>query len=296
MGAEWDGANGFRRSLNPADAGRDGVFGRTSRKAPECRTVGAGKRNAPGIGERKTEWVSNAGWNAHRCETCGHLPHGGSPCRCENPRFVAADDRWPLYQRWCQSWGEQVLRVLKPGGFAAVFGGTRTFHRLTCALEDAGFEVRDVAMYLHMQGFPKNRACLKPCYEPIVLCRKPGPRVLPLNIDAARVDPGSPVDGGGNNFDRWRDGEGRADRPPSHGVRSAGHDLGRWPGNVLFDGSPDAFAAHPDAARFFLTAKPTQEERHMGMRVGTPVRIREGLTPEQRAYVLEELRKAGVQT
>ena len=38
----------------------------------------------------------------------------------------------------------EALRVLKPGGMALVFGGTRTFHRLTCSLEDAGFQIRDV--------------------------------------------------------------------------------------------------------------------------------------------------------
>lgn len=42
MGKDWDGSDGFRRSLNPADVGRDSVFGRTSAKAPEYRTKGAG--------------------------------------------------------------------------------------------------------------------------------------------------------------------------------------------------------------------------------------------------------------
>lgn len=52
-------------------------------------------------------------------------------------------------------WGE-VLRVLKPGGFLLAFGGTRTYHRLACAIEDAGFEVRDCLMWLYGQGFPKS--------------------------------------------------------------------------------------------------------------------------------------------
>ena len=52
-------------------------------------------------------------------------------------------------------WAE-VLRVLKPGAFLLAFGGTRTFHRLTCAIEDAGFEIRDCAMWLYGSGFPKS--------------------------------------------------------------------------------------------------------------------------------------------
>ena len=49
-----------------------------------------------------------------------------------------------------------VLRVLKPGAMLLAFGGTRTFHRLTCAIEDAGFEIRDCLMWLYGSGFPKS--------------------------------------------------------------------------------------------------------------------------------------------
>lgn len=49
-----------------------------------------------------------------------------------------------------------VLRVLKPGAHLLAFGGTRTFHRLTCAIEDAGFEVRDCLMWLYGAGMPKS--------------------------------------------------------------------------------------------------------------------------------------------
>ncbi len=46
-------------------------------------------------------------------------------------------------QEWHQAWATEALRVLKPGGFLLAFGGTRTAHRLACAIEDAGFEIRD---------------------------------------------------------------------------------------------------------------------------------------------------------
>ena len=48
------------------------------------------------------------------------------------------------------------LRVLKPGGHLAAFGGTRTWHRLACAIEDAGFEIRDSIAWLYGSGFPKS--------------------------------------------------------------------------------------------------------------------------------------------
>ena len=53
-------------------------------------------------------------------------------------------------------WAVHALRVLKPGAMLLSFGGTRTFHRLTCALEDAGFEIRDCLMWLYGSGFPKS--------------------------------------------------------------------------------------------------------------------------------------------
>jgi len=68
------------------------------------------------------------------------------------------------FQAWCESWARECLRVLKPGGFLAAFGGTRTFHRLACGVEDAGFEVRDsighgssLLAWVQGQGFPKSR-------------------------------------------------------------------------------------------------------------------------------------------
>ena len=72
----------------------------------------------------------------------------------------------------------ECLRVLKPGGMIAAFGGTRTFHRLACAIEDAGFEIRDSIAWLYGSGFSKgglmgNKAGLAWCD-----C---GPNALPYN-------------------------------------------------------------------------------------------------------------------
>ena len=61
------------------------------------------------------------------------------------------------FQAWCEQWALAALRVLKPGGYLLAFGGTRTYHRLTCAIEDAGFEIRDsVAGWIYGSGFPKS--------------------------------------------------------------------------------------------------------------------------------------------
>ncbi|HUU96831.1 MAG TPA: site-specific DNA-methyltransferase, partial [Phycisphaerae bacterium] len=52
-------------------------------------------------------------------------------------------------------WAE-ALRVAKPGAPLLAFGGTRTHHRLMCAIEDAGWEIRDCLMWLYGSGFPKS--------------------------------------------------------------------------------------------------------------------------------------------
>jgi len=54
------------------------------------------------------------------------------------------------------SYWSEALRVLKPGGYLLAFGGTRTFHRLACAIEDAGFEIRDCLSWMYGTGFPKS--------------------------------------------------------------------------------------------------------------------------------------------
>jgi DNA modification methylase len=60
------------------------------------------------------------------------------------------------FQRWSEVWATECLRVLKPGGHLLAFGGTRTSHRLVCAIEDAGFEIRDSLVWLYGSGFPKS--------------------------------------------------------------------------------------------------------------------------------------------
>ena len=60
------------------------------------------------------------------------------------------------FQKWVQEWAVELLRVAKPGTILLCFGGTRTFHRLACGIEDAGWEIRDTLMWLYGSGFPKS--------------------------------------------------------------------------------------------------------------------------------------------
>jgi site-specific DNA-methyltransferase (adenine-specific) len=51
---------------------------------------------------------------------------------------------------------KECYRILKPGGYLLSFGGSRTYHRMACAIEDAGFEIRDMIEWIYGSGFPKS--------------------------------------------------------------------------------------------------------------------------------------------
>ena len=211
-----------------------------------------------------------------------------------------------------ETWAE-VYRVLKPGGHLLAFSGTRTYHRMAVAIEDAGFEIRDQIGWMFGSGFPKSHrvskkidedagayvpgealdtcrdigevesgsrefrlgvktaenpqtypakqwkgwgTAIKPAWEPICMARKPligtiAANVLEygtgaVNIDGCRIE----VDGAGGN--------------------------GRWPANVIHDGSPEVMEAFAQfgkrgvgnvgtAGRFFYVAKPGRADRDAGL-------------------------------
>ena len=235
----------------------------------------------------------------------------------------------------------EVLRVLKPGAHLLAFGGTRSYHRLACAIEDAGFEIRDQIGWLYGSGFPKSHdvskgidakfgakrevigerrgssnagmngigqggfrqngeafpvygdpataaaaawegwgTALKPAWEPIVLARKPligtvAENVLAhgtgaINIDDCRV---------GDSKDVPASPRGKQDRIyGTYGAQTgaeSGHNpnIGRWPANVIHDGSDEVIAAFLEskgveidksAARFFYCAKASKSDRNEG--------------------------------
>jgi site-specific DNA-methyltransferase (adenine-specific) len=129
------------------------------------------------------------------------LPGGGVDAVITDPPYGIgfAGEAWDggeladaaKFQAWTSAWAAEALRVLKPGGWLAAFGSPRTFHRLAAGIEDAGFDVRDQALWLYAQGVPKSRlradglgSNLKPAYEPIVLARKPFDGSLDSNLAA----------------------------------------------------------------------------------------------------------------
>lgn len=78
-----------------------------------------------------------------------------------------------IFQAWSEAWGREALRILRPGGHCLSFASTRTYHRMTAGLEDAGFEIRDMITWNYLQGMPKTKHTLKPGIEPICVARKP---------------------------------------------------------------------------------------------------------------------------
>ena len=153
-----------------------------------------------------------------------------------------------------------VLRVLKPGGHVVAFSGTRTYHRMTVAIEDGGFEIRDMIGWLYGSGFPKSHnagegrgTALKPAQEPICLARKPLIGTVAvnvaaygtgaINIDTCRVNGGERVSRTG--------GMGRKANPV-YGVfantdtEEIVTSVGRWPANLVHDGSEEVLAAFPE--------------------------------------------------
>ncbi len=84
---------------------------------------------------------------------------------------------------------EEVFRVMKPGAHLLAFGGTRTFHRMTCAIEDAGFEIRDCLMWLYGSGFPKSHDVSKDIDKKAGVKRKvSGRRMHPTLKDTSLIE------------------------------------------------------------------------------------------------------------
>ena len=71
-------------------------------------------------------------------------------------RYSRGPEAMVGFQLWATEWAVECLRVLKPGGHILAFGGSRTWHRLAVAVEDAGFELRDSIAWIYGSGFPKS--------------------------------------------------------------------------------------------------------------------------------------------
>lgn len=196
-----------------------------------------------------------------------------------------------------------ALKVAKPGSYLLAFGGTRTHHRLTCAIEDAGWEIRDCLMWLYGQGYPKHGSSLKPGWEPIVMARAPSSTATLLNIDACRL--GSDEEYEANCSGDRGHTSAREAQSTSFVMCGGKAAIGRWPANVVLDeeaaaqldeqtgskksganptrrGSPKTRAVYGEfagqeacvpargadeggASRFFYCAKANRTERDVGM-------------------------------
>ncbi len=209
-------------------------------------------------------------------------PNGGhKSLAAEAGKYDLAPAAMRAFQEFSEEWASEAFRILKPGGHLLSFASARTYHRMTCGIEDAGFEIRDQILWIYGSGFPKSHnlsgewegwgTALKPAHDPICVARKPligtvAANVLvhgtgALNIDGCRVGDevtrtiGSAKQGT-TAFGDFGGMEPR-DNPP-----------GRWPANLIHDGSDEVLAAFPDAKWQQGDLKETGRDRPSSGRFG----------------------------
>ena len=156
---------------------------------------------------------------------------------------------------------KECLRVLKPGGHLLSFSSAKTYHRMACNVEDAGFEIRDQIMWVYGSGFPKGKTQLKPSHEPIVMARKGGKK-QELRIDDCRV---------GNekrfNLAAGNDKHGNAYNmsktvmPKNVEGREC---IGRWPANLIHDGSKEVINLFPQVSASKSGGKAGWQDKYVG--------------------------------
>lgn len=199
---------------------------------------------------------------------------GAAPIQSGTTGVYARSSRGFMGQQWdggdvafrSSTW-RAVFDIMKPGAHLFAFSATRSYHRMVCAIEDAGFEIRDMLPWLYGTGFPKSHnldgewagwgSAIKPSIEPVVLARKPmigstadnmaAFGTGALNIDGCRIH-GEDAQGGTYQVQRLapgasvnRDGHWKQDA-----IYEGETKPGRWPANITHDGSPEvleAFAA-----------------------------------------------------
>jgi hypothetical protein len=153
VGGFQDGAGG-----NPFSRSRI-RYGRGIGNPAGAGMTRGGFTEGNGYANRETPTYGRT-WQNKRCVRCGHIASGGSPCTCEDPEWVMerGDVAGPsrAFEAWVTTWAKELHRILKPGGYALAFGGTRMYHRLANGMEDAGFLIEGCAQWLYGSGFPKS--------------------------------------------------------------------------------------------------------------------------------------------
>lgn len=175
------------------------------------------------------------------------------------------------FQKFTEEWARECFRVMKPGAHLISFASTRTYHRMVVGIEDAGFEIRDQLAWIFGSGFPKSHnlcdkwkgwgTALKPAYEPIKSARKPLEKGLSvkqnvvkwgtgaLNIDASRIDFESKSDADAATWGRGTDitNGNLIGATKERGKNIEANPLGRWPANLMHDGSREVLNEFPDS-------------------------------------------------
>jgi len=214
---------------------------------------------------------------------CG--PNGGHrSVAAEAGKYDLTPAGMRAFQAFTLEWATECLRVLKPGGHLLSFAAARTYHHMAVGIEMAGFEIRDQIMWVFGSGFPKSHnlkgdhdgwgTALKPAHEPICMARKPligtvlanmiGHGTGALNIDACRITTNESLRAGSGRIPcrhdetvpRGRSGQASADRRYATEVAGftmtpgprGGSPTGRWPANLIHDGSQEVVALFPSDA------------------------------------------------
>lgn len=174
------------------------------------------------------------------------------------------------FQAFTFEWATECLRVLKPGGHLLSFAAARTYHHMAVGIEMAGFEIRDQIMWVFGSGFPKSHnlkgehegkgTALKPAHEPICMARKPFTGTVAgnvamhgtgaLNIDACRIGVVDAAYARNCSGDRGHGDTRSIEEEGVTNLRAGGGNAasGRWPANLIHDGSAEVAAMFPAEA------------------------------------------------
>jgi len=190
------------------------------------------------------------------------------------------------FQEFSREWATEAFRVLKPGGYLLSFASPRTYHRMACGIEDAGFDIRDQIMWIFGSGFPKSHnlqddwegwgTALKPAHEPIAMARKPlakGHTVAAsmvahgtgaLNIAECRVGDEVRQHALQSLAACSNSGFGKAGTAAlRRGAESTEKEyVGRWPANLMHDGSAEVLEAFPAAPGQLVAASTSSKPRN----------------------------------
>lgn len=200
----------------------------------------------------------------------------GKPYEPKGKGFMGKS--WDAWVPGPEIW-QECLRVLKPGGMALVFAGTRSMDLMSMALRLSGFELRDsigfassaddaapLMAWVHGQGFPKSHnlsakfqgwgTALKPAWEPIILAMRPldgtfAANALKWGVAGLNIDGGRIGESGARNNGRAVDSGIYGKFGPTERVD---YGMGRWPANLIHDGSEEVVSIFPETSSGFMRA------------------------------------------